>query len=90
MNEKVFESIFVKIELKHDTITCGTICRSPMTDSTSNQQYISNLSSVLSHLKPNTKCFILYMEILSMTFFKQKTDTLVNLLKQCLTTVFAH
>ena len=29
-----------------------------MTDSTSNQQFISNLSSVLSHLKPNTKCFI--------------------------------
>ena len=24
MNEKVFESIFVKVELKHDTITCGT------------------------------------------------------------------
>ena len=58
VNEKVFESIFVKIELKHDTITCGTIYRSPMTDSTSNQQFISNLSSVLSHLKPNTKCFI--------------------------------
>ena len=58
INEKVFESIFVKIELKHDTITCGTIYRSPMTDSTSNQQLISNLRSVLSHLKPNTKCFI--------------------------------
>ena len=58
MNEKVFESIFVKIELKHDTITCGTIYRSPMTDSNSNQQFISNLSSVISHLKPNTKCFI--------------------------------
>ena len=58
MNEKVFVSIFVKIELKHDTITCGTIHRSPMTDSTSNQQFISDLSSVFSHLKPNTKCFI--------------------------------
>ena len=56
MNEKVFETIFVKIELKHDTITCGTIYRLPMTDSTSNQQFVSNLSSVLSHLKPNTKC----------------------------------
>ena len=58
MNEKVFESIFVKIELKHDTITCGTIYKSPMTDSTSNQQFISNLSCGLSHLKPNTKSFI--------------------------------
>ena len=58
MNEKVFESIFVKIELKHDTITCGTIYRSPMTDSITNQQFVTNLSSVLSHLKPNTKCFI--------------------------------
>ena len=48
MNEKVLESIFVKIELKQDTITCATIYRSPMTDSTSNQQFISNLSSVLS------------------------------------------
>ena len=58
MNEKVFESIFVKIEWKYDTITCGTIYRSLMTDSTSNQQFITNLGSVLSHLKPNTKCFI--------------------------------
>ena len=88
MNDQVFESIFVKIELKHDTITCGTIYRSPMTDSTSNQQFISNSSSVLSHLKPNTKCFI--YGVLIMTFCKQKTDTLVNLLKQCLTIVFTH
>ena len=58
MNENVFESIFVKIELKHNTITCGTIYRSPITDSTSNQQFITNLSSILSHLKPNTECFI--------------------------------
>ena len=58
MKENVFESIFLKIELEHGTIKCGTIYRSPTTDSTSNQQFISNLSSVLSHLKPNTKCFI--------------------------------
>ena len=58
MNEKVFESIFVKIKLNHDTIACGTMYKSPMTDSTSNQQFITNLSSVLSHLKPNTKCFV--------------------------------
>ena len=48
MNEKVFESIVVKIELKHDTITCGTIYKSPMTDSTSNQKFITKLSSILS------------------------------------------
>ena len=48
----------MKIGLKHDTITCETIYKSPMTDSTSNQQFISNLRSVLSHLTPNTKCFI--------------------------------
>ena len=58
MNKKVLESIFVKIELKHDTITGSTIYKSPMTDSTSNKQFITNLSSVLNHLKPNTKCFI--------------------------------
>ena len=55
MNEKVFEFVFVKIELKHNTITCGTIYKSPMTDSTSNQQFITNLSGVLSHLKANSK-----------------------------------
>ena len=86
MKEKVFESISVKIELKHDTLTCGTIFRSPMTDSSSNQQFITNLSIALSHLKPNTKS----MEILIMIFCKQKTNTLVNLLKQCLTIVFTH
>ena len=59
MNEKVFESIFAKTELKHDIITCGTIYIIPMTDSSSNQQFITNLNSVSSHLKPNTKCFIL-------------------------------
>ena len=58
MNENVFESIFVKFELKHDAVTCITIYRSPMTNYTSYQQFITNLSSVLSHLKPNTKCFI--------------------------------
>ena len=58
INEKVFESIFVKTELKHDAITSGTIYRSPMTDFTSNQQFIINLSSVLSPLNPNTKCFV--------------------------------
>ena len=50
MNEKVIASIFVKIELKDDTITRGTIYRLPMTD----QKFITNFSSVLSHLKPNT------------------------------------
>ena len=29
-----------------------------MIDSTFNQQFITNFSGVLSHLKPNTKCFI--------------------------------
>ena len=58
MNEKVFESIFVKIELKHATITCGTTYRLPMTDSTSNQQFATNSSSALNNLKPNTKCCI--------------------------------
>ena len=40
------------------TITFGTIYRSPMTGSTSNQQFITNFSSVLGHLKPNTICFL--------------------------------
>ena len=58
MHEKMFESVFIKLEVKNETIICGTIYRSPLHDSESNQFFIANLKTTLRSIKANHKCFI--------------------------------
>ena len=58
MHEKLFESIFVKLELQNESIICGTIYRSPSHDTGSNQIFFDNLKETLESIKSNHKCYI--------------------------------
>ena len=42
MHEKLFESPFIKLELNDESITCGTIYRSPLHDTGSNQIFLTS------------------------------------------------
>ena len=41
MHEKLFESIFIKLELQNESILCGTIYRFPSHDTASNQFFFT-------------------------------------------------
>ena len=43
MHEKVFESIFIKIELLNNIVCCGNVYRSPLNDNYSNKIFLDNL-----------------------------------------------
>ena len=43
MNEKNFESIFIKIQLHNENLFCGNIYRSPSNDSHLNENFLNNL-----------------------------------------------
>ena len=50
MNEGIFESLFIDIQLGNDKITCGTIYRAPKQDRFSNNQFKTQLKNALSTL----------------------------------------
>ena len=58
MKKNFFESIFINIRNKNDTIKCGTIYRSPLNDSESNIKFRSHLDECLKNIKSCRKCFI--------------------------------
>ena len=58
MHEKLYESIFIKLELKKETFTCGTIYRSPNYNKEFNQFFINELKKAFGHIKSGDKCFI--------------------------------
>ena len=58
MHEKLFESIFIKLQVRNETIICGTIYRSPSHDTKSNQTFIDKLQKTLELINTNHKCFI--------------------------------
>ena len=41
MHKKLYESIFIKLELKNKSVFCGTICWSPSHDTGSNQIFLT-------------------------------------------------
>ena len=43
MNEKIFESIFIKIQLDNENLFCGNIYRSPSNDNYLNKNFLNNL-----------------------------------------------
>ena len=47
MNEGIFESLFIDIQLGNDKITCGTIYRAPKQDRFSNNQFKTHLKNAL-------------------------------------------
>ena len=58
MHEKLFESIFITLELKNVSIIGGTIYRSSSHDTGSNQIFFDNLKETLESTKSHHKCFI--------------------------------
>ena len=58
MNEKTFESIFIKIDIQNIDVLCGNIYRSPSNNIHSNEVFINSLHNCLDIIGPNKKCFI--------------------------------
>ena len=58
MNEKPFESIFIKIDIQNIEVLCGNIYRSPSNNIHSNEVFINTLYNCLDIIGPNKKCFI--------------------------------
>ena len=60
MNEKIFESIFIKIKLLNSTVCCGNIYRSPLNDNYSNKIFLDNLDECFQNSKESlNKCIII-------------------------------
>ena len=59
MNEKFFESIFIKIQLHNENLFCGYIYRSPSNDSRLNENFLNNLYDCIDNSNESlNKCFI--------------------------------
>ena len=59
MHEKVFESIFIKIELLNSTVYCGNVYRSPLNDNNSNKIFLDNLEECFQNSRESlNKCII--------------------------------
>ena len=59
MNEKIFESIFIKIQLHNENLFCGNIYRSPSNDNHLNENFLNNLYNCIHNNNESlNKCFI--------------------------------
>ena len=58
MKEKLFESVFINIELCNKTLLVGCLYRSPSSDIQSNEIFVSTLKNCLDLVKFNQKCII--------------------------------
>ena len=59
MNEKIFESIFIKIQLHNENLFSGNIYRSPSNDSHLNKNFMNNLYNCIHNSNESlNKCFI--------------------------------
>ena len=58
MLEKVFESLFIDVEMGTKTLTCGTICRFPSRNPDSHSTFINSLTSTLTKVKQSRDCFL--------------------------------
>ena len=58
MNEREFESLFIKITLSKDTLMCGTIYRAPQNDNDSHQRFLNTLNDCLKKIDLTTRCFL--------------------------------
>ena len=59
MNEKIFESIFIKIQLDNENLFCGNIYRSPSNDNHLNENFLNNLYNCIHNSNESlNKCFI--------------------------------
>ena len=58
INEKIFDSIFIKIDIQNIDILCGNMYRSPSNNIHSNEAFIKTLHNCPDIIGPNKKCFI--------------------------------
>lgn len=58
MQDKIFESIFVNIEIFGKIITCGTIYRPPLRDAPSNKQFLNYLKSCMLNISQSRYCLL--------------------------------
>ena len=59
MNEKIFESIFIKIQLHNENLFCGNIYRSPSNENHLNENFLNNLYNCIHNSNESlNKCFI--------------------------------
>ena len=59
INEKIFESIFIKIQFDNENLFCGNIYRSPSNDSHLNENFLNNLYNCIHNSNESlNKCFI--------------------------------
>ena len=59
MNEKVFESLFFKIQLPNENLICCNIYRSPSNDNTLNKDFLDNLRKCFHYNNISSKkCLI--------------------------------
>ena len=58
MNEREFESLFIKITLSRDTLMCGTIYRAPQNDNDSHQRFFNTLNNCSKKIDLTTRCLL--------------------------------
>ena len=67
MNEKIFELIFIKIQLHNENLFCGNIYRSPSNDIRLNENFLNNLYNCI-HNSNESLTNVLSMETLIMIY----------------------
>ena len=58
MDEKIFESLFVNVQIGKETVVCGAIYRSPVDHVTAHQDFRLQLTKCLEKLDVKRKCYI--------------------------------
>ena len=58
MDEKIFESLFINVQVGKETIVCGAIYRSPVDHVTAHQDFRLQLTKCLEKLDVKRKCYI--------------------------------
>lgn len=59
MKEGIFETLFIDIKFKQQSITCGTVYRAPNNDNFSQNQFFAHLSLLLKNIaKTKNKCYL--------------------------------
>ena len=69
MNEKIFESIFIKIQLHNENLFCGNIYRSPSNDTRLNESFLNNLYNCIHNSNESLETLIMIYQIKIMNMY---------------------
>ena len=84
MVEKIFESLFIDVQIGPKTLTCGTIYRSPSRNQDAHSSFINLLTSTLTKIKQSSDCFLFG------DFNYNILDTEANLTSEFVDLMFEH